>query len=190
MSAFMVDKVHLDLLVSVALDGPSGRPVNPGNAWNRPSWPDVEFSELESEPFELVGAHFRHLDRCDIAYGGAKGFTPDMLGQMLMSENLASIHYRYPDTISQPEGTPGPVAQYWTEPYAFASPGYRLTAVEALSALACYEYQSCEHPGWRTSEAFRFCDALRQALIHHLPGMNEAPWGWSERHLAERRVMA
>lgn len=96
MSAFMVDKVHVDLLVKVAIEGPRGVPVSPDHAWHRPSWPAVRWSELE--------------------------------------------------------------------------------------------YQSCEHPGWRESEAARFCDALRSHLIARLPGMDEAPWEWTAEKVAQARA--
>ncbi len=54
------------------------------------------------------------------------------------------------------------------------------TAVEGLSAIKCYEYQTCEHPEWEQSAAHAFCDALRDLLIGCLPGYEAAPWTWTE----------
>jgi len=48
--------------------------------------------------------------------------------------------------------------------------------VITLSLISCYEYQSCEHPEWRTSEARAICEALRKLAIRNLPGYDEAPW--------------
>jgi hypothetical protein len=42
--------------------------------------------------------------------------------------------------------------------------------------LAGFEYQACELPGWVGSEAGRFVDALRHALIRALPGYSDGPW--------------
>jgi hypothetical protein len=45
-----------------------------------------------------------------------------------------------------------------------------------LKAIDCYRYQSCEHPGWASSEAQQFCLALQALAINHLPGYDQAPW--------------
>ena len=42
--------------------------------------------------------------------------------------------------------------------------------VKILAAINCYEYQACEHPEWKTSEARDFCEALRDRMIRMLPG--------------------
>ena len=45
-----------------------------------------------------------------------------------------------------------------------------------LGAINCYEYQACEHPGWKASEARSFCEALTARMIHMLPGYGNGPW--------------
>ena len=60
------------------------------------------------------------------------------------------------------------------------------SALVVYKALQCYEYQSCEHPTWQKSEAFRMYEAasafFAREAIHS--GMREAydraPWGFSE----------
>lgn len=164
----MVDREHIDVLIAVGLRGPSGRVVSPDTAWHRLSWyspgPD--------------GENERH----ELDYT-----TADSVGEMLISTNFESICARYPDVMEDPENTPGPIARYWEAPYRWTDPRCRLTAVEALKAIACFEYQSCEHAGWAGSEAKAFCDSLRQSVIHALPGMREAPWDWKPSDLAARR---
>lgn len=93
--------------------------------------------------------------------------TVDAVGRMLWAENVTSWRYRYPDGPLVAEGTD------YTFPVTRAK---RLSAVETLKAVSCYEYQSCEHPGWETSEAKAFCDALRMRAIHGLPGYEDAAW--------------
>lgn len=146
MSAFMQDKAHIDALVALAVRGPSGVEVNPGTAWYGPYFDGKRADHAEA----------------------------DAIGTMLVRENLASIHYRYPDTIDAREGTPGPNRRYWETDYVWPFGTPRLTAIQGLAALDGYEYQACEHPGWLTSDAHSFCDGLRRLLIGNLPGYRDA----------------
>jgi hypothetical protein len=57
-----------------------------------------------------------------------------------------------------------------------------------LAAIAGYEYQACEHDGWRRSETARFCQALRLAMVRRLPGYDQAPWTWSAEELTAARA--
>ena len=98
------------------------------------------------------------------------------IGAMLVQENLRSIQYRYPDTISDPSRTPGPLARYWEYPYVFPQDTKALSTLQAFNAISCLDYQSCEHPEWGTSDAHKFLDSLTWALIHALPGYNGADW--------------
>lgn len=103
------------------------------------------------------------------------------VGDMLLRECIRSVSHRYPqDTL---ETLPGPsdvdLSAEYTYPRAFM-PQIRddLLPVVVLKAIDCYEYQSCETDDWETTEAFRFCQALRRHLIHDLPGYEKAPWGY------------
>ena len=172
MSAFMVEREHIDLIVAVGLHGPRGVPVSPGTAWYRLSWFDCDPAELAAASVTECAAHRREL-RFD---------TADEVGQMLVDENARSIFYRYPDTLDGGE-IPGDASAL--DGYSYTDPRYRPTAVEALKALDCFEYQACEHDGWRSSEAWRFCEALRSHLISRLAGYDEAPWSWGARELRQ-----
>lgn len=166
MSAYMVDKSHIDAMVDLALSGPSGVAVRPGS-WSSP---------LSYYMAPITG----HESRAELAELRMEIRLEDAgrLGQMLATENLRSIHARYPDTIDNDENVPGPCEPYW-QSYAFKSHSRRPSAVEALKLLDCYEYQSCESAEWHTSEAKQFCDTLRDHLISRLPGYDEAPWEWT-----------
>jgi len=52
--------------------------------------------------------------------------------------------------------------------------------VQTLKAIACFDYQACETDDWQQSEAFAFCEALRDRAINKLPGYSEAKWGIDE----------
>jgi len=84
-------------------------------------------------------------------------------GATLLAENRASVNYRYQEDEIE-------------APYVLTEYAGQFNPVAVLSAVNCYEYQSCEHPGWKSSEARQFCEALRARMIHALPGYDSAPW--------------
>lgn len=132
MSAFVVGVEHIDLLIGAGLHGPGAWHGGPGGSWNRLRWnvaPRVDAGRWrEWEPNEL------------------NELTADRVGLMLWDENRASVEYRYPDTAETGGDYPGPIGLTRASfgAYTFTDRRYRLTAVETLSAIACYEYQSCE----------------------------------------------
>lgn len=96
--------------------------------------------------------------------------TAGRVGAMLLAENRRSVDHRYDETELE-------------EPYLFTKLRGIPDPVIVLKAISCYEYQSCEHPEWATSEASRFCVALQAKMIGLLPGYDQAP-GW-EVHSAD-----
>lgn len=156
MSAFMVSKEHIDALVATALHGPTDN-GKPGGYGQRRWYPPISPTACgQEQPVRAENA--------------------SELGDLLVKENLSSIHYRYPDTIDNPDSTPGPCEQYWLTEYAFPPRTKALTIVQACKALAGYEYQACEHPEWRSSAAREFCNEMRDRLVSCLPGYDEAEW--------------
>jgi len=159
MSAYIQGKEHIDALLRVGLEGPTGRDVWHSLSW----WTGEERHELTRENVDAIGA-------------------------VLTAENARSVQYRYPDdgmdTLAGPTDN-GFVTDALLGRYAYQS-GYgtgpvfigqgprHLSAVEALKAINGYEYQSCEHPAWETSGAKAFCEALRRAVEVCLPGYEEA----------------
>ena len=152
MSAYIESKAHIGSILRTAYEGPADRgPRYPGDGWHRP-----------------------YVKGSDGRYGTFGAFEVDMVGRWLITENVASVKYRYHD---EPEETlPGPIDQWWHEdPLTFDLRQYRrLTAVECLKAISGLDYQSCEHPGWADSDAKAFLDALKDSLIGSLPGYDEA----------------
>lgn len=82
---------------------------------------------------------------------------PDV-GQMLWEENYRSVNYRYDEN----ERTPT---------YAPPENTRALHPVAVLKAIDCYEYQSCEHPDWKGSQAHALCLALREAIYRRHPAL-------------------
>lgn len=103
-------------------------------------------------------------------------FTASQTGQMLVDENVASVSHRYPDTDPAFGDLPGPCDAYYMGPYIYTDPGRTLSAGEVFRAIDCLDYQSCEHPGWRASEAFAFLTALRKAYCDRVADAEQAKW--------------
>lgn len=77
----------------------------------------------------------------------------DEIGRMLWGENLESIKYRYPGDHGGERPGPVDLADADILEYEFTLvPGRADPGVVAV-ACECYEYQSCEHPGWAQSTA-------------------------------------
>lgn len=161
MSAFVVSKRHIDLLVRAA-----EHYGKQGGQGSRMQWWQVD------ENGEYAGWRYLEANEDD----REEYYTLSQLGQILVSENVRSVHDRYPDDDVDAGELPGPIDAYYMGPYVYSDPGHILSPGEVFKALDCYDYQSCEHDGWRKSEAFAFCVALRDAACRAVPGYEEAPW--------------
>ncbi len=121
------------------------------------------------------------LDYGSVRFHGERveNCTATEVGAALLAANITSVSYRYPD--SSIDDLPGSIPTPAAIDYRYRHSQYMpYNPVHVLSALACYEYQSCEHPSWETSEAHAFCERLRGAAIRHLPGYSDAPWEITE----------
>lgn len=135
MSAYVVDKTHIDALVTAGLQLPDHGRLR----WY---WPQPPLGTPRA-----ALQHFHHELRSSDA---------DRVGQVLFDTNATSVAYLYDEAAE-------------TLTYRFdALPG-TVDPVIVLDALRGYEYQASEHPGWRTSEAHAFCEALRHEAIRSLP---------------------
>lgn len=112
MSAWLVSKEHIDLLVTAAL-----------------TW---EYAVPEKA---------------------------DEIGRSLWLECLASLQYCYPADVSgdRPgyDDSDEAIGEYEFEPM-----DGRMDPELVLNAIRSLQYQSCEHPGWKTSEAYDWSAGL------------------------------
>jgi len=148
---------------------------------------------LASYVTDLRQHHTGYLSRLfepEIAASAGEDVTenllPEIVALALARENIASVAHRYPhDGDGQ---RPGP-ADMTDLDYGVACvqaardrwPHY--DPVQVLKAADCYEYQSCEHPGWPESRAHDVLTCVRKAAISTLPDYDAAEWGWPERPL-------
>lgn len=107
--------------------------------------------------------------------------SPDEVGRELWRENLASVAYRYPNDGNG--GRPGPMEfrDSDVDTYTYRRPSVRIEPSAVLSATGCYDYQSCEHPGWESSVSRVWVTMMDDALRAH-PAVGDAtgPWGFEE----------
>lgn len=156
MSAYLVDRKHITYLIEAAAKYEAYVPK-----------PVVDGIEPD-RPFDYVHK-FTHKEK-------------EALGQMLWDENVASLEGRYPDTKKTRE-YPGTaeaaedVAYYVHPQKQTFHPDFDFDPAQVFAAIACYEYQSCEHKEWDTSEAHNFCYHLMKDVGRKLPGREEAAWG-------------
>ncbi len=161
MSAWIVDKVHIDLLITAGLVIPNRNVGNSKLRWYR----DRTYTELDHT-------------------------NADAIGVMLWSENFKSVEDRYPNEVGELPGAEEGFDAAHVLTYKHRRIHGDLDPVVVLKAIGCYRYQSCEHDGWETSDANLFCEALTVECIHALPGYNEAPWGFDDPAFFTKRVTA
>jgi len=151
MSAFVVDKVHIDAILRAGLS--MGRKLG-----YNPSW----YKKKAETRIYLMDE------------------TASAVGQMLIDACVRSVGHRYGDSPLTDLPGPCDaywVLPYEYKPnFAARIP----SPVETLKLIYCYIYQSCEDPDFYESEAFDICEALRHSAIKSLQGYDEAPWEWTE----------
>lgn len=119
---------------------------------------------------------------------------PDSVGRVLWRENLRSVAYRYPGDTGNGD-RPGPISfrDSDVDTYRYRRPRNKPDLEALLVAIDCYEYQSCEHPGWASSTAEMWTSTLRQALLdagvkRPAAGSRMEAWGYSEADVHGERV--
>ena len=145
MSAYLVDPEHIHVLLHAAVYRWPGQVDL--------AWPTTETPSAVNAVEDRHWAIVRRLTSS----------TMDVVGQLLVDANAASVNHRYEENNA----------------YVYSWQRLRHTdwsPVELLSAIAGYEYQACEAPDWATSEAHEFCVRLRQVVIQRLPGWDAGPW--------------
>jgi hypothetical protein len=153
-SAYEVSDVHIDAMLTAGLRLSAASGDDP-LTW---FWPAID---ADSDRGSWTSAELQRQ-----AAQRRRALTPataGRVGAILLAENRRSVDHRYDE-------------QVWEEPYLFTDLPGDPDPVIILKAINCYRYQACEHPGWATSEAAAFCDALAALAIACLPGYERAPW--------------
>jgi hypothetical protein len=95
------------------------------------------------------------------------------IGDILHAENVTSVNYRYSESTR-----PNFELCEWAAFHPFSQ-------VQIVKAVRCLDYQSCEHPTWQQSEAFKIVQAILGGDEHDgMPGYDEAEWEITPRATA------
>jgi hypothetical protein len=171
MSCFEISSTHIDALLTAGLAYQRYGALR--WLWPELSPEDQEAAYEQGEPWGPEAAKLTQQRRHELTRE-----TAGRIGAMLMTENRLSVNHRYDENEIE-------------APYVFDSLPGQVDPVVVLKAIDCYEYQTCEHPEWHKSEAYAFCQALRDKMIHHLPGYDEADaWEISSRNVFQPHVDA
>jgi len=155
MSAFEVSTNHIRVMINAGLTKSYG---------NHLEWKVRPYTEDETETVFARG-HAWGPGMIRVSQNIFRELNPESaeaVGALLAAQNRRSVNFRYDEEEIEPVYQHGPTRSY--------------SPVELLKIIKCYEYQSCETPDWDTSEAHNFCTALKDQLIHLLPGWDDAPW--------------
>jgi hypothetical protein len=159
MSAYIVDKQHIQYLIDAAMQSASCGAFR----WYH-------------------GGEWRELPKGDKERAAE-------IANMLWCENIKSVSHRYPHESSAT--LPGPTETETIEPRDFHGIRWlHFVPVQVAKACDCYDYQSCEHDEWETSEAKAFTDSLKESQWRRLPGYDDAEWGAPEVYANAHNVVS
>lgn len=175
MSAWVVEKAHIDYLIEAGFDFASR--LDSTLRWHVPE-PPLKTDYERGQPWGPTAPDHGAARRRELTPE-----TADRVGAMLIAQNERSVDFRYDgrnNMIQVPyhfeRGGPYvniigrfPDGWHWSRVPVAPAP--------VLKSLDCYEYQACETPDWKDTEARAFCEALRSAAIERLPGYDGGPWG-------------
>ena len=110
-------------------------------------------------------------------------FEVQELAKLLMSENIRSVAYRYPNDEDGCRGYEGMkdkllIRAAVDDAARFLQNGTWLPALHIIKLCDALEYQSCETPDYEHSFAYRQLMKIKSIAICNLPGYDEAPWSY------------
>jgi len=180
MSAYIVDPRTIDYLVSWAKAHQYGnRALGVRRTSKEKDAPDLISEFVEWSNF---GGGSEHHGRFEVMRVPA-----NVLGQLLLNENVRSIQGRYPDTVDNIENAPGPIDQTRVHEYEHRGVGDTLRPAWVVRSCDCLEYQSCETDDYRETWAFALMQAIRESAVNALVG-EDAPWGVTQSDLTPQRA--
>ena len=102
----------------------------------------------------------------------------DILGQVLLAENVRSVLARYGDSVDAEESRAysAIIEGYVFQPVSMSQTVDVATIAQIIKACDCFEYQSCETSNWDKTDACLIVSRIRSAAIQRLPGMSDAEY--------------
>jgi len=97
------------------------------------------------------------------------------LSKKLLTENVNSWNFRYPDHTENSEDCHGSLELLSNGDIRKLIKKYPPLAI--ISQIHCFEYQSCEHDEWESSDVKKLCGKLVNRLVRYIEGYNDVQWG-------------
>jgi len=98
----------------------------------------------------------------------------EAVGNMLWKQCVKSVKYRYGGPASKLPGHKSGKFKFEDVPLTYPEP---FDWIQLIQSVHCYEYQSCEDPDWKPSEAHEFCKCLIEFALVHLTHNKACVWG-------------
>ena len=150
MSAWLVSKKHIDVLVAAVLQNGGYR--HRGN-----------FIKVIEDAAEWTGT--------------GDCFCASELGEMLWRENHKSINSRYSSRTRTPLYTYRTPKEYMVEDTSWNPVRHLVDPAILAKQVSCYDYQSCEHADYYRSHAASVVAQFAKALLGRVEGYEQSPWG-------------
>ncbi|NWK51877.1 hypothetical protein HYG89_04765 [Acinetobacter sp. SwsAc5] len=97
-----------------------------------------------------------------------------LLAKILANANFVSLQYRYP------KHDHGDIELYLSRVHKFSMRddlgGKDLNVIQFLKFVHCLNYQSCEHPDYKKSFAYKFIKLVEELAIYNSPEYSKAEW--------------
>lgn len=162
MSAYQVTRDTIDLIVSILTSWDTSSPYV--YTYGEPPRDQELLSETEiRDGYNMTRATYE---------------TVDALGRELIDANVRSLAARYSDGVE--------MCTYYAESYTFDRVwrDEDATVFQAMGAIKCYQYQSCESSDWRGS----FAEQLTNAAMSRLVSMVSEGWDYERPARVVKRV--
>jgi hypothetical protein len=154
MSAWIVSKQHIDVLVRGALEQ--------GGFHHHVRWYNV----LPDHPGKFATPE------------GEGVILASQLGQMLWRENHKSVNCRYSENRRTPPYVYEEPSEFlFTKRDGWSTPQTRVNPAVLAKQVHCYNYQTCEHSGYRSSKAHSLVLYLGYAVSSNVEGYEDTVWG-------------
>lgn len=175
MSAWIVSKEHIDLIVSEGIRLEARRVyIGEDGAY--------EVERLTYDNADEVGrvlwsecqrsVAYRYPNDKDGKWPGPTGLTLDEIN----AYTWEAVSLKRPNTELGSDS-----ARTWPNPERYHLAGL-------INAIECYEYQSCEHPEWRGSVAREWTESIYRRAVARLIRkiVPNLPWGIDAEHVARK----
>jgi hypothetical protein len=181
MSAYQVSMDTIDIIVSAAMS--RSWAYDPLSIFTR-----EELVADTPEIKELITPDYYGMNALRLGHG-----HEELLGRELVAANIRSLAARYADVAAFIDNNgwhknPCPMVEYWPEDYKYR-PVMRQRFSdypEAITALNCYEYQTCERTDGRNYVWEQVVTRTRRNVATRWAEEAGAKWEWTREKAAEQ----